>query len=76
MSPGNLFHYYPTKNAIIEAIALQDQADLAMLLQIEQTNGSAIETVITMMTRLLQLYNEPTYARLSLEIIAEASKTQ
>ncbi|HGJ5855179.1 TetR/AcrR family transcriptional regulator [Arsenophonus nasoniae] len=74
MSPGNLFHYYPTKNAIIEAIALQDQADLAMLLQIEQTNGSAIETVITMMTRLLQLYNEPTYARLSLEIIAEASR--
>lgn len=26
------------------------------------------------MTRLIQLYNEPTYARLSLEIIAEASR--
>ncbi|WP_238149352.1 TetR/AcrR family transcriptional regulator [Arsenophonus endosymbiont of Aleurodicus floccissimus] len=24
MNPGNLFHYYPTKIAIIEAIALQD----------------------------------------------------
>lgn len=46
MSPGNLFHYYPTKNAIIEAIALQDQADLAMLLQIEQTNGSAVKLLL------------------------------
>lgn len=74
MSPGNLFHYYPTKNAIIEAIALQDQADFATLLQIEQVTDSTIETVITIMTRLIQLYNEPTYARLSLEIIAEASR--
>lgn len=74
MSPGNLFHYYPTKNAIIEAIALQDQANFATLLQLEQVTDSTIETVITIMTRLIQLYNEPTYARLSLEIIAEASR--
>lgn len=74
MSPGNLFHYYPTKNAIIEAIALQDQVDFTTLLQIKPASDSAIDTVITIMTRLLQLYNEPTYARLSLEIIAEASR--
>ncbi|HGJ5876750.1 MAG TPA: TetR/AcrR family transcriptional regulator [Arsenophonus sp.] len=74
MSPGNLFHYYPTKNAIIEAIVLQDQADFAKLLNIEPATDSAIVTVITIMTGLLQLYNEPIYARLSLEIIAEASR--
>ncbi|MFV9998331.1 MAG: TetR/AcrR family transcriptional regulator [Arsenophonus endosymbiont of Dermacentor nuttalli] len=74
MSPGNLFHYYPIKNAIIEAIALQDQANFARLLNIEPATDSAIAAVITIMTRLLQLYNEPIYARLSLEIIAEASR--
>lgn len=74
MSPGNLFHYFPTKNAIIEAIALQDQVDFTTLLQIKSPTDSAIKTLITIMTRLLQLYNEPTYARLSLEIIAEASR--
>ncbi|MBR8501953.1 TetR/AcrR family transcriptional regulator, partial [Burkholderia cenocepacia] len=31
MSPGNLFHYFPTKAAIIEAIAQDDQREMAEL---------------------------------------------
>ncbi|MBI6548345.1 TetR/AcrR family transcriptional regulator [Xenorhabdus lircayensis] len=79
MSPGNLFHYYPTKNAIIEAIAEEDSHDYDDILsdcndESSVITTSAIVTIENMMSALIHLYNEPGYARLSIEIIAEASR--
>lgn len=74
MSPGNLFHYYPTKYAIIEAIALEDQVYLEQIVNSVEEASSSIESVILMMTRLIELYNDPDYARISIEIFAEASR--
>ncbi|AOM40857.1 TetR/AcrR family transcriptional regulator [Xenorhabdus hominickii] len=89
MSPGNLFHYYPTKNAIIEAIAEEDSHDYDKILSdchfsdgdvsdgdVSDRNdeSSVIALIEKMMTSLLNLYDEPGYARLSIEIIAEASR--
>jgi len=74
MSPGNLFHYYPTKSAIIEAIVIDGQVYFEQVLNsIDETNSS-IESVSLMMTRLIELYNDPEYARISIEIFAEASE--
>ncbi|MDC9621565.1 TetR/AcrR family transcriptional regulator [Xenorhabdus bovienii] len=74
MSPGNLFHYYPTKNAIIEAIAEEDSHDYNEILHTNDDESSVMATIEKMMTSLIHLYNQPDYARLSIEIIAEASR--
>jgi AcrR family transcriptional regulator len=84
MSPGNLFHYYPTKNAIIEAIAEEDSQDYDDILaachndhadmEKNSMENSVIACIEKLLAKLIQLYNEPGYARLSIEIIAEASR--
>lgn len=74
MSPGNLFHYYPTKNAIIEAIVLEDQSDFTDILTLGDNAPSSIDSIIQILIALIRLYNEPNYARISIEIIAEASR--
>lgn len=74
MSPGNLFHYYPTKYAIIEAIAELDEDDHKPILNIGDEPGHAADIIEKMITALIMLYNEPGYTRLSLEIITEASR--
>ncbi|MDX8000686.1 TetR/AcrR family transcriptional regulator [Xenorhabdus sp. Reich] len=77
MSPGNLFHYYPTKSAIIEAIAEEDSQDYDKILSDcsdESSPIATIEKIEKIMAALLYLSNEPGYARLSIEIIAEASR--
>ncbi|MCU6378501.1 TetR/AcrR family transcriptional regulator [Morganella morganii] len=74
MSPGNLFHYYPTKYAIIEAIAELDEDDHKAILSMGDEPGCAADIIEKMITALIMLYNEPGYTRLSLEIITEASR--
>ncbi|CDL79437.1 TetR/AcrR family transcriptional regulator [Xenorhabdus cabanillasii] len=74
MSPGNLFHYYPTKSAIIEAIAEEDSHDYDEILAACHDENSVVATIEKLLAKLIQLYNEPGYARLSIEIIAEASR--
>lgn len=74
MSPGNLFHYYPTKYAIIEAIAELDEDDHKAILSIGDAPGHTADIIEKMITALIMLYNEPGYTRLSLEIITEASR--
>lgn len=74
MSPGNLFHYYPTKYAIIEAIAELDEDDHKAILSMGDEPGCAADIIEKMITALIMLYSEPGYTRLSLEIITEASR--
>ncbi|CDL83591.1 TetR/AcrR family transcriptional regulator [Xenorhabdus szentirmaii] len=75
MSPGNLFHYYPTKNAIIEAIAEEESHDYDKIFSAcADDESSTITTIEKIITALLHLYNDPDYARLGIEIIAEASR--
>ncbi|HFU0688915.1 TPA: TetR/AcrR family transcriptional regulator [Morganella morganii] len=74
MSPGNLFHYYPTKYAIIEAIAELDEDDHKAIMSIGDEQGHAVNIIEKMITALIMLYSEPGYTRLSLEIITEASR--
>ncbi|HBH7051023.1 TPA: TetR/AcrR family transcriptional regulator [Morganella morganii] len=74
MSPGNLFHYYPTKYAIIEAIAELDENDHKAILSMGDEPGCAADIIEKMISALIMLYSEPGYTRLSLEIITEASR--
>lgn len=74
MSPGNVFHYFPNKNSIIEAIALEDtQLFDSIFCRYENEEGS-IQAIIDLMKEIIALYNHPEYARISIEIFAEASR--
>ncbi|QAV24807.1 TetR/AcrR family transcriptional regulator [Proteus hauseri] len=74
MSPGNVFHYFPTKNAIIEAIALEDAGVFDdMFCRYEKLEDS-IQAIIGLMLEIIELYNHTEYARISIEIFAEASR--
>ena len=74
MSPGNVFHYFPNKNAIIEAIALDDAQLFDKIFCRYEAQEESIQAVIGLMIEIIALYNHPEYARISIEIFAEASR--
>lgn len=74
MSPGNLFHYFDNKNAIIEAIVEEERRDtneyFAKLELAEDQFGALLEFLDIVMA----LAGDETYSRLALEIGAEAMR--
>jgi TetR/AcrR family transcriptional regulator, repressor for uid operon len=74
MSPGNLFHYFPTKEAIIQGIAERDREDLARLFASVAPSEDALSDIMRLLDLLLNQVREPYYARLAIEIFAEATR--
>ncbi|WP_193016524.1 MULTISPECIES: TetR/AcrR family transcriptional regulator [Gammaproteobacteria] len=74
MSPGNVFHYFPNKNAIIEAIAVEDAQLFDDIFCRYEAQEESIQAIIHVMKEIIELYNHPQYARISIEIFAEASR--
>ncbi|MGA4655475.1 TetR/AcrR family transcriptional regulator [Proteus terrae] len=74
MSPGNVFHYFPNKNSIIEAIALEDAQLFDDIFCRYESEEGCIQAIIDLMKEIIELYNHPEYARISIEIFAEASR--
>ncbi len=74
MSPGNLYHFFPGKEAMIAALVQQrlDQS-LALFAEIE----AAVDPLQAMLDRVavtLEQQTDPEQAALSLEILAEAGR--
>lgn len=74
MSPGNLFHYFPTKDAIVAAIAEEDRRETAALFAAFAEAEDAVEAVQDVAEAALAQFADEAYARLSLEIAAEAMR--
>lgn len=74
MSPGNLFHYFDSKSAIIEAIALEDQREVAKFFAGLPDTGDAIAAIQQIAAAALEQATDPVYARISIEIAAEATR--
>lgn len=74
MSPGNLFHYFDNKNAIIEAIVEEEQREtkeyFAKLDSAEDQFGALLEFLDIVMA----MAADEKYSRLALEIGAEAMR--
>lgn len=75
MSPGNLFHYFPTKDAIIQAIAEEDRRETAQLFASLDPATDAISAVIELARQTMTNLTDPLYAKLSLELAAEAMRS-
>lgn len=74
MSPGNLFHYFPTKDAIIVAIAELDRNETAQALAAVAIVPNVIDGLISLAQQLLLAACDHSYSAISIEIAAEAMR--
>ena len=72
MSPGNLFHYFPTKEAIIAAIVEEDQRETAERFAAAASADNLYGALIAIVEESLALLADPVYTRIGLEVLAEA----
>jgi AcrR family transcriptional regulator len=71
MSPGNLFHYFPNKQAMIAAIVDQEGASIAAYFEAVGRETDLYAALVTFMDVVLDLAADPAFASLTLEIAAE-----
>lgn len=74
MSPGNLFHYFKNKNAIIEAIVEDDRRQMSEWFEKASQADDLFEELFKLMLRHLELIGDPTYRKIGIEIFAEAMR--
>ncbi|MDJ1158059.1 TetR/AcrR family transcriptional regulator [Chelatococcus sp. SYSU_G07232] len=76
MSPGNLFHYFASKQAIIAAIVDQEGLETAAYFEEARQAEDLFGQVLGFMDLVAELAADPTYARLALDISAEAMRDE
>lgn len=74
MSPGNLFHYFKNKNAIIEAIVDADRRETAERYEKASQAEDLFEELFKLMERNLAMVAEPIHRKIGIEIFAEAMR--
>lgn len=74
MSSGNLFHYFPSKQAIFTAIFKQDGRDNAALLEQAAVADDALEALLGFAEFMVAQTEYPHLAGLMLEVIANAKR--
>jgi TetR/AcrR family transcriptional regulator, repressor for uid operon len=76
MSPGNVFHYFPTKDAIIQAIAELDRLETGKALAALSEATNVIQGLQALAKDVLLAASDPAYAAISIEIAAEATRNK
>jgi TetR/AcrR family transcriptional regulator, repressor for uid operon len=76
MSPGNVFHYFPTKDAIIQAIAELDRLETGKALAALSEATNVIRGLQAFAKDVLLAASDPAYAAISIEIAAEATRNK
>lgn len=75
MSPGHVFHYFSSKQEIIEAIAVEDREIFAELFAKHVDETKVVESIIAIIKGVIEFINiYPNVARLCIEINAEATR--
>src|SRR5437868_5288674 len=76
MSPGALYRYFPSKEAIIEAICEADRAEDAKVFVAILSNPSVVDGVIQGAMAHLRMMHETNAAPLFAEIVAESMRNE
>ncbi len=74
MSPGNLFHYFPTKHAIIAAIVEVERQETAEFFRELHQAPDLFAALLGFMDVVLRLAGDRVFSSLALEIAAEATR--
>lgn len=74
MSAGNLFYYFDSKDAIVQALAEKDRQDISQLLDAARERSDAIEAILFILESALNYSADPLVARLGLELAVEAKR--
>lgn len=74
MSPGNLFHYFPNKHAIIAAIVEEEGSETSAYFADVSRSTDLFAELISFMDVILGLAADTAYLSLTLEITAEATR--
>ncbi len=74
ISPGALFHYFPSKKAIIAAIVEQEGAETAAYFDAAEDGDDLYAEVMGFLDLALELAADGDFASLTLEIAAEATR--
>lgn len=72
MSPGNLFHYFASKEALIIALVEADQAEAIMRFQMASQAEVGWQALLDLLDHHLALCAEAVYVQLTLDVIGEA----
>jgi TetR/AcrR family transcriptional regulator, repressor for uid operon len=74
MSPGNLFHYFDSKDAIIQVIAEEEQRETAAVFAQLDAADHVLDALLEMAEGAMNLAGDEVYARISIEVAAEATR--
>ncbi|MBC3494449.1 TetR/AcrR family transcriptional regulator [Pseudomonas sp. SWRI100] len=74
MSPGNLFHYFPNKQAVIEAIVEEDRREMSERFAQLAEEPDAILAIERLAKDLLKQCADPVYAKIGVEVVAESMR--
>jgi len=74
MSPGNLYRYFRGKDEIIRAIVERDRAELTAWATRLESHGDIVEALAGLAEDLMRRAAEPGYARIAVEVLAEAGR--
>jgi len=76
ISPGALYRYYPSKQAIIEAIAAEEHQQNTDLVEYIRAQPSALEALCEAVPDILDQLLQKDFARLMIEISTEATRNE
>lgn len=76
MSPGNLFHYFPNKRAIIAAIVEEEGSETQAYFADVSRASDLFGELLSFMDVILGLAADQAYLSLTLEIVAEATRDE
>ncbi|MGV2112158.1 TetR/AcrR family transcriptional regulator [Agrobacterium salinitolerans] len=74
MSTGNIFHYFPTKQAIVETIIEEERRQTAACFADLSHREDAFDALLDFMDIVLELAGDPEALALTIEIAAEAAR--
>jgi TetR/AcrR family transcriptional repressor of uid operon len=77
MSPGHIYHYFVSKEAIVQAIAERDESDLADLVsrvEQDQAGGDLVTRLTRQTAETVARDSDPARIGLMLELAAEAAR--
>ena len=74
MSPGGIYQYFASKDAIIVAIVEKQREESTLIIAALEDPHDFVERLVDIMRAILHAFRDPTYGRLGVEVFAEGSR--